>query len=362
MLFEEGEEAADRNLYPCETPSMDSNLLCKRLNQVGHTRLGYCIPRECSKAQMCLQKILHIISSVPRQESCADSQIGKLEFDGNVSGDAGGFCPDFNPRVGASAEEEDQESVALVENGGGGGNGLVDAVSVGGSVTEKCLDGDGENAKFSESPATATETDKYEVEEHMEKTLEHSNIAEFHIQRGDDRIGRFDENESEKTAEEEGKKEKLTGSSDGGSDDGIVETAPFRGAKCKSGGDCLGLLIEAARLILGDFGENEFETESTHEDHESNSELDAKEPSQLEQVISESHSSSGSKRKLEGNWMVMNLVRDIDDRSPLVRSKRGRSQVLPCRYKDSVLEPWRSQSLPSKVKVSRRQRRSRYRT
>ncbi|XP_038901753.1 uncharacterized protein LOC120088485 isoform X2 [Benincasa hispida] len=336
----EGDEAADRKLYPCKSLNMNSTPLCNRSNQVDYSRSGYYIPRECSKAQMRLQKILHIISSVPRQESSADSQIGKLDSDRNVSG-GGGFCTDFNLRFGGFKAEEYQESVAFVENGGGGGgNGSVDAVSVGGYATEKCSYGDGESAKCSE---------KYEDEEHEKEIPEHSKIAES---------SRFDENESEKTVEEEGKKDKPPGSSDDRSDDVKAETAPFNGAKCKSSGDCLGLLIEAARLIFGDIGENEFDTESTQEENESSSELDMKDPSRLEKVFSESHSSD-SKRKLEGNWMVMNLVRDIGDRSPLVRSKRGRSQVLPCRYKDSVLEPWRSQPLPSKVKVSRRQRRSR---
>ncbi|XP_022943452.1 uncharacterized protein LOC111448215 isoform X1 [Cucurbita moschata] len=345
MLLEEGDEATDRKLYPCKTLNMNSSPLCNRANQVGYSRSGHYIPRECSKAQMCLQKILYIISSVPRQESFADSRIGKLDLDRNVSG-GGGFRTDYNLRFGAFTEEEDQESVAFVENReGGGGSGAVDAVPVVGSATEKCSVGDGENAKCSE-------TEKYEVEEHAMEIPERSQIAEFHTQRGDA------ENESKKTVEEEeGKEVKPTGSSVDRSDDTKAETAPFRGAKCQSGGDCLGLLIEAARLIFGDIGENEFDTESTQEKNESNSELDIKDPSQLEKVISESHSGE-PKRKLEGNWMVMNLVRDIDDRSPLVRSKRGRSQVLPCRYKDSVLEPWRSQPLTSKVKVSRRQRRS----
>ncbi|XP_022985998.1 uncharacterized protein LOC111483864 isoform X2 [Cucurbita maxima] len=360
MLLEEGDEAADRKLYPCKTLNMNSSPLCNRSNQVGYSRTGHYIPRECSKAQMCLQKILYIISSVPRQESCADLQIGKLDLNRNVSG-GGGFRTDFNLRFGAFTEEEDQESVAFVENReGGGGSGSVDAVPVTGSATEKCSVGDGENAKCSESPVA--ETEKYEVEEHAMEIPERSQIAEFHTQRGDAENIRLDENKSEKTVEEEeGKELKPTGSSVDRSDDMKAETVPFRGAKCQSGGDCLGLLIEAARLIFGDIGENEFDTESTQEENESNSELDIKDPSQLEKVISESHSSE-PKRKLEGNWMVMNLVRDIDDRSPLVRSKRGRSQVLPCRYKDSVLEPWRSQPLSSKVKVSRRQRRSRYRT
>lgn len=359
MLCDEGDEAADRKLYPCKALNMESSPLLNRSNQVDYFRSGYYIPRECSKAQMCLQKILHIISSVPRQESCADSQIGKLDLDRNVSG-GGGFCTDFNLRFGAFTAEEDQESVAFAENGeSGGGNVSVDAVSVGGYATEKCSYGDGESAKCS---APVTETEKYEVEEHAKEIPEHSKIAEFRVQRGDAESSRFDENKSEKTVEEEeGKQNKPTGNSDDRNDDVKAETVPFKGAKCKNSGDCLGLLIEAARLIFGDIGENDFVTESTQEENESNSELDIKDPSQLEKVISETHSSE-SKRKLEGNWMVMNLVRDIDDRSPLVRSKRGRSQVLPCRYKDSVLEPWRSQPLASKVKVSRRQRRSRYRT
>ncbi|KGN46921.1 uncharacterized protein LOC105435800 [Cucumis sativus] len=329
---------------------MNSTPLPYRSNQVDYSRSGYYISRECSKAQMCLQKILHIISSVPRQEPRVDSTIGKLELDGNVSG-GGGFRTDFNLRIGAFTVNEDQELVGFVESGGsGGGNGSVDA-------TEKCSygDGNGEGAKCSEP--LGNETGKCDVEGHEREIPEHSKIAES---------SRFDENESEKTVVEEEKESnwnKLTASSVDRRDDGEGEMAPFNGPKCKSSGDCLGLLIEAARLIFGDISEDEFDTELTQEESELNNELDIKDPSQLEKVMSESHSSESKRMKLErGNWMVMNIVRDIDDRSPLVRSKRGRSQVLPCRYKDSVLEPWRSQPLPSKIKVSRRQRRSRFRT
>ncbi|KAK1409982.1 hypothetical protein QVD17_36513 [Tagetes erecta] len=75
----------------------------------------------------------------------------------------------------------------------------------------------------------------------------------------------------------------------------------------------LGLLIEAAQLILGgDSSGNKTET-----------------------------ARGGAKKKrqcwtaaTEAEWYA-----EFEDTSPVVRSKRGRSQVLPFRYRDSVVEP-----------------------
>eukprot|EP00252_Welwitschia_mirabilis_P006719 TRINITY_DN17619_c0_g1_i1.p1 TRINITY_DN17619_c0_g1~~TRINITY_DN17619_c0_g1_i1.p1 ORF type:complete len:372 (+),score=79.39 TRINITY_DN17619_c0_g1_i1:280-1395(+) len=63
---------------------------------------------------------------------------------------------------------------------------------------------------------------------------------------------------------------------------------------------------------------------------------------------SESETISEKPKHVENN--IIDWYADIVDTSPLVRSKRGRNQALPLRFRDSVLEPWkripRSRSKP----------------
>ncbi|KAJ0469782.1 hypothetical protein HanRHA438_Chr14g0666841 [Helianthus annuus] len=86
----------------------------------------------------------------------------------------------------------------------------------------------------------------------------------------------------------------------------------------------LGLLIEAAQLILG----NE-------------SEPDKKPPSHPQITSSKIVTGKEVKRKqqrwtatAEAEWYA-----EYEDTSPVVKSKRGRNQVLPFKYRDSVVEP-----------------------
>lgn len=79
--------------------------------------------------------------------------------------------------------------------------------------------------------------------------------------------------------------------------------------------NCLDLLIEAAKVISG------------------------KEESKK---IEEARRSEGKKR-----WMVVNLYSDdAAEKSPVVRTKRGRSQALPYRFRDSVMEPLKRTGRP----------------
>lgn len=60
---------------------------------------------------------------------------------------------------------------------------------------------------------------------------------------------------------------------------------------------------------------------------------------QEENSLEESETISGKPKNVESS--IFNWYADYEDTAPLVRSKRGRNQVLPLRFRDSVLEPWK---------------------
>lgn len=60
---------------------------------------------------------------------------------------------------------------------------------------------------------------------------------------------------------------------------------------------------------------------------------------QEQNSLEESETISGKPKDVESN--IFNWYADYEDTAPLVRSKRGRNQVLPVRFRDSVLEPWK---------------------
>ncbi|KAH1220648.1 hypothetical protein GmHk_12G034234 [Glycine max] len=91
-----------------------------------------------------------------------------------------------------------------------------------------------------------------------------------------------------------------------------AETASFKGRD----GNCFDLLIEAARVVSG------------------------KEESDSEELGGELRTRRASKVKRREKWVVVDLYGDVlGEREPVVRSKRGRNQALPYRFKDSVVEP-----------------------
>ncbi|TKY67113.1 hypothetical protein E2542_SST10005 [Spatholobus suberectus] len=114
-----------------------------------------------------------------------------------------------------------------------------------------------------------------------------------------------------------------------------AEAASFR----EGGGDsnCLDLLIEAARVI----------SEKDESDSEGG----------------ESRTRRASREKRKERWVVVDLYADVaEEREPVVRSKRGRNQALPYRFRDSVVEPLkratRSQRPSSTSHLSKRLLRS----
>lgn len=81
------------------------------------------------------------------------------------------------------------------------------------------------------------------------------------------------------------------------------------------------LLVEAARLISGDFKDENHETDE-----------------EVENIKNRDEKTELKRRKSKRN-RKLDVYEDI---SPVVKSKRGRNQVLPYRYRDSVLDPWKS--------------------
>ncbi|KAL3530428.1 hypothetical protein ACH5RR_009750 [Cinchona calisaya] len=83
----------------------------------------------------------------------------------------------------------------------------------------------------------------------------------------------------------------------------------------------MGLLIEAAKMIFGESKEEEKLTKSSFGDFNDDSKR-------------------VNKRRKRGDWRTVDLCGDMEvEVEPAVRSNRERTRVLPCKYRDSVLEP-----------------------
>ncbi|KAJ0083859.1 hypothetical protein Patl1_30493 [Pistacia atlantica] len=214
----------------------------------------YCssnVTHPCSKAQASLNKILHIISSVPLPSS-----------------NTRGFDIDLNKcLVGPFWESRDSESLDL------------SACSFVGKQIQSEKTTDGSSSDITNLPETTTT----EVDQESKRI----------IKQEDDEDG--------------------------------VQTGPFRGKESQNGSynnnDCLGLLIEAAELI------SRTECECPSPDKE------------LTQHLNNTESTTSASKR---------VTVDVEDTSPVVRSKRGRSQMLPSRYRDSVLllEPCKRRRRP----------------
>ncbi|CAL5357154.1 unnamed protein product [Camellia sinensis] len=103
----------------------------------------------------------------------------------------------------------------------------------------------------------------------------------------------------------------------------------------------LDLLIEAAKLISGEFEDDETERNLKQQPSQ-NMELSGEffRETKNETAMDESSAAKrGSKRRKQNECWIDELYGDFEDVSPVVRSNRGRNQVLPHKYRDSVLEP-----------------------
>ncbi|KAL3518487.1 hypothetical protein ACH5RR_021076 [Cinchona calisaya] len=91
--------------------------------------------------------------------------------------------------------------------------------------------------------------------------------------------------------------------------------------------DCMGLLADAAKLILGEIKEDE------------------------KQRFDDFNDDLSGKQRVK-----INKRRNKRWPEPEVRSKRGRTRVLPCKYRDSVLEPLTRVSRNRSTKISNNRR------
>lgn len=134
--------------------------------------------------------------------------------------------------------------------------------------------------------------------------------------------------------------EKFDNNDEEGNENENAETASFGGGdnSNNNNNNCLDLLIEAARVL-------------SEKDEESDSEGGGE--------------SMTRREKRKERWVVVDLYGGVvaeRETEPVVRSKRGRNQVLPYRFRDSVVEPLkratRSQRTSSTTQLSKRLLRS----
>lgn len=230
---------------------------------------------------MCLQKILHVISSLPppqtlTQESSFNPRFGNLESETKYNEALlcrnEGFDIDLNLELVSDPEAERNSLV-------------MDSAIM--SMSEKSdLKG-----RFSSGNKNVEESDSVLVAEDTARELSGDKNSEI-----DTNVGIYERNKIE-TLEPERK-----------------EHPP----ESIGGEDCLAMLIEAAKLIAESGTDNPSQTHvlSQHESPESK-------PAETRQ----------SNRSHCWTSEAYNGI------APVVRSKWGRSQVLPCRFRDSVLEP-----------------------
>ncbi|OIT33356.1 hypothetical protein A4A49_19283 [Nicotiana attenuata] len=240
--------------------------------------------RGCSKAQNCLLKILRTISTVPPQNtstvppSLCSQKLNRCN----------GFSIDLNIGFNVPPEMEESDSSSPVDGGWVSGQSTTSTTASGNFADEKSpfaaecggvLTVDGECEKSCKSETCGI--DAMINEEIIENfQLESNGVCE--TSKKQDEIG--------EVKEEEG---------------------------------FMGLLIEAATLIFGDFKHENSKTECENETERN------------------SFKSENSREKTEDEENdKKQLKRRKECRDPVVRSKRGRIQVLPNKYKDSILEPF----------------------
>ncbi|URE45698.1 hypothetical protein MUK42_14357 [Musa troglodytarum] len=102
---------------------------------------------------------------------------------------------------------------------------------------------------------------------------------------------------------------------------------------------CLDLLLEAVRQVSGDAFEDDTpgaEKVQPAAATASMAEASHSPPSRTRKPAG----GAGAKKRRDAEewWIPLDLYEE--ETAPIVRSKRGRSQALPLRYRDSVLDPW----------------------
>ncbi|KAJ6403097.1 hypothetical protein OIU84_015088 [Salix udensis] len=231
-----------------------------------------------SKSQMCLQKILHIITSCPPQEVSKETSLNRevLEFKENK-----GVGIDLN--VGLSpawSEADDQENqsseessllsaYSFVEKGLKNDSSLeVFGVDGSSSVGECCVKVVGDQFGSDSPTVQATGEETRGVDEitlEISKTTNSKNQASHEISTKIITVN--DDQETTKLEEEDTKKE-------------LVKLEPCHEEKTESNKDSLTLLIEAAEMFSGNLEDKESDSEKREE------------------------TSSGSKTSCKCSWVV----------------------------------------------------------
>ncbi|KAF9684595.1 hypothetical protein SADUNF_Sadunf04G0134600 [Salix dunnii] len=256
-----------------------------------------------SKSQMCLQKILHVITSCSPQDVSKETSLNReiLEFKENkgVGIDLNmGLSPAWSEADNQENQSSEESSLlsaySFVEKGLKNDSSMeVFGVDGNSSVGECCVKVAGNQFGNDSPTAQATGEESQGVAEttlEISKTTNSKNQASHELS-SKIKTGNGDQ-EITKLEEEDTKKE-------------LVKLEPCHEERTESNKDSLTLLIEAAEMFSGNLEDKESDSEKREE------------------------TSSGSKKSCKCSWVV-DLYEDSTS-SPVVRSKRGRSRVLPYR-------------------------------
>lgn len=275
-----------------------------------------------SKSQTCLQKILHIITSYPPQEISKEASLNGeiLGFEEN-RGTGIDLNMGLSPAWSEANDHENQspESSSLLSASSFAEKGLKNDSSTevftadkSSSEGECCLKVVGDQFGRDSPTIQATGEESQVVDEttiDISKTTNFKHLAneiksKIEVINGDQEMAKVKEEETKKVP--------------------VKAVEPCHGEKNETNKDCLDLLIEAAEMVSGN-----------SEDKESDSDK--------QEVTKRSRKCS----------LVVDLYED-NTSSPVTRSKRRRSQVLPHRYRDSsvLLEPWKRLPKPQKAETT----------
>ncbi|RZR92990.1 hypothetical protein BHM03_00021399 [Ensete ventricosum] len=168
--------------------------------------------------------------------------------------------------------------------------------------------------------------------------------------------GESHEEAAEDDAEEKASAEQKETEGSGGAEAGTttttaIATSSSSSSRGRRSDGCLDLLLEAVRQVSGglfdDDGPEAEKVEAT-----AASEV-APAPSDMTAKRSTGGDGAGKKRRETDEWWIpLDLYEE--ETAPIVRSKRGRSQALPSRYRDSILDPWRKPPPLSRNSTGRR--------
>ncbi|KAI4322372.1 hypothetical protein L6164_022075 [Bauhinia variegata] len=128
------------------------------------------------------------------------------------------------------------------------------------------------------------------------------------------------------------------------------EETKFEDQKSTGGDNCLDLVIEAAKVISASSAKDDSGFEGLSRDRVVSGQLRTRRTSHRSGILELREPIDKGKQK----WMVVGFHDEMDNTSPVVRSKRGRSQALPYRFRDSVVGPLKRSRTSSTTAASRK--------